>query len=439
MVEIKILCKFITFFWNRCTILEKLDYFCIVNTINKHILRHLTLFLVLFLPLGVNASPNGSSDSAGSSTAVIDDDVRISLLTCSPHQEVYSLYGHTALHVVDKKHGIDVAVNYGVFNFDKPFFILRFIFGLTDYEMGVVPYHLFCEEYRYYGCEVTEQEFDLTTEEKSRIMQALAENDKEENRVYRYNYFYDNCTSRARDIVVDNIDGTLAWNTPVPEGTTYRSIIHEKTHGHPWAQFGNDLLLGAGADRLLTTEQYICLPALTQKALQNATITRTETKKLISNTSLVLKGTPQEIEKEFPLTPLQVSGILGLLCLAVTYTEWKKKLCLWWFDAALMILQGLCGLVLTAMIFSEHPTVSVNTQLLLLNPLPLFFGWQALRRCRRGEKHWLWQAECMLFALFMVLTAFNVQWIDPAMKVLACCLIIRYGMRFAQTNKRLNG
>lgn len=431
--EIKILCKFITFFWNRCTILKKLDYFCIVNVFNKHILGHLTLFLALLLSEAAYANVYVNENEN-----VNDDGIRISLLTCSPHQEVYSLYGHTALHVVDKRRDLDVAVNYGVFNFDKPFFTLRFVFGLTDYEMGVVPYRFFCEEYRYYGCEVTEQEFNLTAEEKERIIQALAENNKEENRVYRYNYFYDNCTTRARDIVVKNMEGQVKWNMKVPEGTTYRTMIHEKTKGHPWAQLGNDLLLGAGADRPLTVEQYLFLPKQTMEALESATMTdtKTGTKKLVAKTHRVMEARHQEVEKEFPLTPLQVSAILCLICMGVSLLEWKKKIRPWAFDAVLMSIQGIGGLILTAMIFSQHPTVSLNIQLLLLNPLPLIFGWQALRKYRRGENHWLWLTECIMFSLCMVLTSFGIQWIDPAMKILACCLIMRYGMHFAIGNKK---
>ena len=52
------------------------------------------------------------------------DSVEISLLTCQPHDEVYSLYGHTAIRYHEfTKGGIDAAFNYGVFNYDAPFFV----------------------------------------------------------------------------------------------------------------------------------------------------------------------------------------------------------------------------------------------------------------------------------------------------------------------------
>ena len=74
--------------------------------------------------------------------------------------------------------------------------------------------------------------------------------------------------------------------------------------------------------------------------------------------------------------------------MVITTVEWGKKKLFWIYDALLMAAVGLCGILLFLMIFSHHPTVSLNFQLLLLNPLPLFFGWFALRDARRGKVHW---------------------------------------------------
>ena len=90
------------------------------------------------------------------------DSVEVSLLTCSPHEEIYSLYGHTALRWHDLRSGEDLAFNWGIFNFKKPYFVLRFVFGLTDYELGAIPMKYFMEEYRSVGSSVTEQVLDLT-------------------------------------------------------------------------------------------------------------------------------------------------------------------------------------------------------------------------------------------------------------------------------------
>ena len=104
-----------------------------------------------------------SITSANAQSGITDmDSVEISLLTCSHHQEVYSLYGHTAIRYYDPHNHIDYAFNYAMFNFHRPFFVLRFEFGLTDYELGVMPFDVFREEYSSYGSQVTQQVLNLT-------------------------------------------------------------------------------------------------------------------------------------------------------------------------------------------------------------------------------------------------------------------------------------
>ena len=113
------------------------------------------------------------------------DSVDISLLTCGPGQEVWSYYGHTALRIQDKVHESDVAVNWGMFSFKQPFFVLRFVFGLTDYQIGIFPMSDFIAEYSAEGRWVRQQRILLSRQEKLKILRAIEENAKPENRTYR--------------------------------------------------------------------------------------------------------------------------------------------------------------------------------------------------------------------------------------------------------------
>ena len=122
----------------------------------------------------------------GTSANEMYDSLEISLLTCAPHDEIYSLYGHTAIRVKDKSQGFDMVVNYGLFDSSAPNFVLRFIFGLTDYSMGITSFEIFRQEYAFYGSQVTQQTLDLTEEEKAHIMEAISVNSLPENVVYRY-------------------------------------------------------------------------------------------------------------------------------------------------------------------------------------------------------------------------------------------------------------
>ncbi|MCR4852413.1 MAG: DUF4105 domain-containing protein [Prevotella sp.] len=360
--------------------------------------KHLLVWLfALLVPLNVSAQDEQL------------DSIEISLLTCSPHEEIYSLYGHTALRVKDNRAGgQDIAVNYGMFSFNKPYFILRFIFGLTDYEMGIEPFDVFCRIYQSYGSSVTQQTFNLTREEKQAILLALEENNKPENRVYRYNYFYDNCTTRARDMVLNHLNGGLHYS---PRGLhrdstlTYRDMVHQKCHHHPWSMFGIDMLLGLQADFKTTRLQQEFLP---QNLLVDLENTRrdfgngTKMQRLVQPPQeLVAPGT-QVVEEDFPLRPRTVFLLLLALTVVITVIEAFSKKSLWWYDAILMLLCGLSGIVLTMMLFSQHPTVRVNLQILLLNPLPLFFIFRMIRSVRKKRRDWQFAMWIILICLFFV-------------------------------------
>lgn len=97
------------------------------------------------------------------------DSVNISLLTCSPGHEIWSLYGHTAIRFEDRLHHVDYAINYGLFNLSQKYFVLRFVFGLTDYQMGIEDYNMFLTDYGEEGRGIIEQRLNLSRQEKLAI------------------------------------------------------------------------------------------------------------------------------------------------------------------------------------------------------------------------------------------------------------------------------
>ena len=128
-----------------------------------------------------------------------NDSIQFSLLTCSPGTEIYSLFGHTAIRYRNFTQNRDLVFNYGMFSFSTPNFIYRFVKGETDYQLGINTFESFETEYYFRGSKVYQQVLNLTDAEKLELEKLLFENYRPENRVYRYNYFYDNCTTRARD------------------------------------------------------------------------------------------------------------------------------------------------------------------------------------------------------------------------------------------------
>lgn len=401
-----------------------ISYFCIVKRFIS-LLRCLSLIICLLPANNISAQHYVESD-------LNMDSVEISLLTCRPRQNVYSLYGHTAIRIQDKQNHLDMAVNYGMFSFDKPFFILRFVFGLTDYSMDIEDFEAFRIYYATRGAGVKQQTLNLTKEEKRAIIDAIIKNYEPQNRVYRYNYFYDNCTTRARDILLDNIKGTIRYQTRNKNSESYREMIHDYNEQQRWARFGNDLLLGIKADFPTNHEQQQFLPDNLRKDFDNAVIIDKNGLKraLVSNSSwVVLPGTQAEWSG-FPLSPTTCAIIFFVIVVAFSIYERCKTKMFWGMDIFLMLLTGLCGLILLAMVFSQHPTVRVNLQILLLNPISLIFLYPTVKCLRRNVIHRWLMAWMILIVLFLIGGFF--QSYAEGMTIVALSLLIRYILKFDQ-------
>ena len=365
--------------------------------------------------------------SALSATAQINyDSLEISLLTCSPHQEIYSLYGHTAIRCQDKATGEDLVVNYGMFDFNQPYFVLRFVFGLTDYSMGISSFNDFIRAYRYYKSSVTQQQLNLTAHEKASIMQAIAENARPENLVYRYNYFYDNCTTRARDMLTNHLDGEVRYTQPIDSAATFRSMMHSCVEEHPWARFGNDLLLGLQADRPTTRSDQQFLPAHLQNDFSHAVIVSGDsTRQLVKSESVIEPGGIQVVEEEFPVRPSTCAWIILVVTIVIIFLEFLLHRNFWIFDLLLMLCCGLAGIVLTLMIFSQHPTVRINLQILLFNPILLFLTYSVVKKSIQKRLHWWWSTWAVLLVLFLIFGVIFQHYAE-GMNILALSLLIRY-------------
>lgn len=349
------------------------------------------------------------------------DSVEFSLLTCQPHDEVYSLYGHTAIRYHElRPGGLDWAFNYGVFDFKKPHFVARFVFGLTDYELGAYPYKYFVKEYRRFGSMVTEQVLNLTDEEKMALHDALAINLRPENKIYRYNYFYNNCTTKARDIIESCINGKVEYAGRKDYTPSYRDMVHSMTRNNPWSRFGNDLLLGIKADWKTDLRQQEFLPGNLMYDFDHAQIySNGSYRPLIKERRIAVPAGVQIIESGFPLTPLACAAILLAVGIVIFFFEWRKKRVFVLWDVLLMITTGTIGIVLTLMLFSQHPTVSLNLQIILCNPLPWLFLWPVIR----GRETRYWKITAILAVLFLIGSFF--QCYAEGIHVLALCLLMQ--------------
>lgn len=405
-------------------------YFCSVKDYNT-ILKTLCLSFYAIISIGMKAQNANMSVEEATADSISQqmDSVEISLLTCSPGQKIWSLYGHTAVRYEDKAHNVDLAINYGMFNFKQKNFMLRFVFGRTDYEMGIEPFSMFLLEYAKEGRGVVQQTLNLTREEKLAITQAIALNYQPENRVYRYNYFYDNCTTRARDMLAEHLNGKVEYKIDQSVKPTYRQMIHQWNESHPWMSFGCDLLLGTGADRETDFAQQQFLPDTLRKDFGKAMVVEPGGMKhtLVDTTFTLLKVNEANADTHSniwdTLTPWKVFLALFIITIAIAAIEYKRKKVFWLYDVVLLTLDGLAGLCLFAMIFSLHPTVKVNLQILILNPLNIVFAYSVGNSIVKGmySKYWTFMLACAVLAVIGCV----FQNYAEGMMLLACTLVVR--------------
>ena len=354
-----------------------------------------------------------------------EDSIKVSLMTCAPGTEIYALFGHTALRYEDTARGEDWVFNYGMFSFNTPHFIYRFVKGETDYELGVTPYSYFEGSYAMRGSSVYQQTLNLTMAEKQKLRRLLEENYQPENRVYRYNFFYDNCTTRARDIIEECIEGKVVYPDG-KEGLSFRDIVHQYTKGHEWDELGIDMCLGSEADEPVDARKQMFAPFYMLEAAGKATIVAGDSvRPFVLQEKKVVDVEPEGGEGGFPLSPLVcVFVLMGAVCL-VGWIQLKVKKVIWIWDLFLFGVQGLAGCVIAFLVcFSTHPTVGSNWLILLLNPIPLLYLPVMVYRAIKGKKDLYHLINIVYLTLFIMIMPFVQQKFNATVLPLALCLLL---------------
>ena len=366
------------------------------------------------------------------------DSIRFSLLTCAPGTEIYSLFGHTAIRYENYTRRIDVVFNYGMFSFNTPNFIFRFVAGETDYQLGITPYSYFEAEYAMRGSSVYQQVLNLTQSEKERLLTILENNYLPENRIYRYNYFYDNCTTRARDKIEECIEGKVVYPDSL-SGKSYRSIVHEFTAGSPWDEFGIDLCLGAEADKEINKRQQMFSPFYMKYYASNAYIVDAggTRRPLILDETKIVDVEPEEVQPGFILSPLMCGALFLALCVVMAWRQWKTQRIWWGWDIVLYGLQGLAGCIIAFLFFfSVHPTVGSNWLLILFNPIPLLYLPFMVYKAVKRKKDYYHVGNMVYLTLFITILPFCGQEFNLTVLPLALGLLVTSASHVLVWNKK---
>ncbi len=310
--------------------------------------------------------------------------LRISLLTCTPGQELNETFGHSAIRVIDSNSVTDHVYNYGTFDFEDKNFYIKFIKGKLRYFVNIDQFQEFSFFYQQYNRGITEQVLNLSEQEKQNIYHALIENAKEENKYYQYDFFLDNCTTRLRDIIKKYHNPTPALPAVMPTSYTFRNAIHQylDDNNQYWSKLGIDILLGARTDAIMTTEQQEFLPDNLMRALDSTTNT-----KVVSTSSQLYIFNPTKNKSSF-FTPLFLSStiLLFFVILSLFKNNFGKKL-LQFFDAFLFFIVGALGVLLIFMwVGTDHIMTKNNYNLLWASPLFIIYAFVINRKTTQSKR-----------------------------------------------------
>jgi hypothetical protein len=352
----------------------------------------------------------------------------ISILTCAPGNELYSIFGHTAIRVSDPVHKLDLAFNYGTFDFRTPFFYFKFGHGSLNYLLSVSTFKQFMREYFIEGRSVWEQELQLTASQKDRLFNDLIINAQPQNRAYKYDFFYDNCATRVADILLRQYS-TLNFQLPAEnEKVSFRQAIHPYLQRKPWTKIGIDLILGAPADALTDSVSIMFLPDHLMEQFSGITCSNGSNEyKLVSNQSMILDFRDKKSIEGNAFSPLIILWVLTFFVILLSVAEDFGYIRLKIFDLIVFCITGIAGLVVSYLAFiSNHIVTSPNWNLLWVNPVWLLFSMRVNKLWIRFLK-WIQVVLLLFFLLFFFCLP---QTFAPEFIPIVIVLFIRLGKPF---------
>ena len=306
---------------------------------------------------------------------LLSPNAQISVFTILPGDELYTKFGHSAIRVRDPERNIDWVFNYGTFDFNTPHFYLKFVRGRLNYMLSVQPFQSFYQEYRYERRSSYEQVLDITQAQKERIFKFLWWNAQPENRYYLYDFLYDNCATRVRDVLVKELGDSLILPRKDLH-TTFRREI-SRYISNPWLMFGINLLIGPTGDRKLDMYTAMFLPDYVDSALAQAYILLPggQKKPLVRQAHFIYKFSRPQSAATWWYSPLLVFTLLLLVMVAVSLREAKIKKRVAWLDVSIFAVIGLVGVVLLGMwLLTDHQVAQNNWNIAWAFPLHLVYA-----------------------------------------------------------------
>ena len=283
----------------------------------------------------------------------LSDNAEISLLTCGTGDQLYSIYGHTALRVNDPARGLDIVYNYGTFDFTTPNFYGKFIKGDLQYFVSTSSFEEFNYSYVYDNREITEQVLNLTQTQKQMIFNELSNVLSSDKRFYTYKFIDRNCTTMVADLINSVLPEKISTKIPDTE-KTYRTILYGYLDDNFYENLGINLMFGLKTDQ---KSDKLFLPVELQ---QGVSLSKNNNGSLVKEERIVYKKVENGANKS--LWNNYISFVV--IMLIPLFLSGKRTFQLIWLSIC-----GVLGVFFTAVgWYSEHQEVLWNYNALLVNP-----------------------------------------------------------------------
>lgn len=318
----------------------------------------------------------------------LSDKASITLLTCGPGSELYSVFGHTAIRVHDPENAIDTVYNFGTFDFDTPNFYLKFVKGDLQYFVSVSSYKDFVYQYSYYNRDVYEQVLNLTQQQKQNITSELNDILFSDRKFYTYKFIDRNCTTMVADIINKYIDTEIS-NDVADKGKTNRKIIHQRLDNLFYEDLGISIMFGYKTDKELYN---LFLP---NQLMEGVSKTNTSIGPLVQDTVSVYKAV--ENNKSSWWNNYYTYAAIVLLLLIATANKTVRL--------SYLAVAGILGIFLSAVgFFSLHQEILQNYNAVLFNPLFILLVFFILFGKLRAAKYTMYISLGLLgiYMLFLI-------------------------------------
>jgi len=348
------------------------------------------------------------NNSANAQYIPISPEAEVSILTIGPGDALYDKFGHSAYRVTDPQNGYDIVYNYGTYDFDTPNFYTKFARGKLLYALSAENYTSFLRRYKAQNRWVKEQVLALSYTEKEAVFNYLQNNAKEENKNYKYDFFFDNCATKIRDVLKEVLGDDLTYtDTFIKEPFTFRQLIQKNVAANSWGSLGMDAAIGAVTDTKASAWEHQFLPDYIFEAAATATLSKNGTPvPLVKETNILFENSPVEEKSNFFLSPFFIFGILGLLIIVITVRDHKKDVRSRFLDAGILAITGVIGIFLSLLWFgTEHSTTVNNYNLLWAFPFSILCAYGI---AKKHPKIWVRRYVVFLLLLLVLLT---IHWI----------------------------